>query len=117
MRTTLFLQFSHAMVLKEILSRIRTLLNAVAPDAKAILYGSRARGDAREDSDLDLLILLPDSCEGAVFARRRSDIMGRLYDLSLRTGVDISPLVLVPKVFYARKTPFTVNVMNEGIEI
>jgi uncharacterized protein len=35
-------------------------LAAVAPGAKVILFGSRARGEARADSDLDLLIIEPD---------------------------------------------------------
>lgn len=105
------------MVLEKIKNSIREVLRSLAPDAKVILYGSQARGDARPDSDIDLLILLPDSYSGKEFVRKKLDISGRLYDLSLSTGVDISPLILVPKVFYARKTPFTVNVMNEGIEL
>lgn len=37
----------------QIIERIRKALGQVAPDAKAILYGSEARGDARPDSDID----------------------------------------------------------------
>lgn len=102
---------------QNILDEIRATLRAVAPEAQSYLYGSQARGDARPDSDIDLLILLPDSYEGMEFVNRKSDISGHLYDLSLSLGIDISPLILVPKVFYSRKTPFTVNVVNERIEI
>lgn len=35
-------------------------LAAAAPDADVILFGSRARGEARPDSDLDLLVIEPD---------------------------------------------------------
>lgn len=35
------------------------LLQAAAPDARIFLYGSYARGDAREDSDLDFLVVEP----------------------------------------------------------
>ena len=37
----------------QIIERIRKALGQVAPDAKAILYGSEARGDACPDSDID----------------------------------------------------------------
>ncbi|MEX0849757.1 MAG: nucleotidyltransferase domain-containing protein [Candidatus Dependentiae bacterium] len=32
------------------------ILKALFPDAKIILFGSRARGDARENSDIDIAI-------------------------------------------------------------
>lgn len=37
---------------------VRRLVEAIDPD-RIILFGSRARGDARPDSDLDLLIVKP----------------------------------------------------------
>ncbi len=105
------------MNIKELIERIRDLMARTAPDAKAILYSSQARGDAGPDSDVDLLILLPDSYEGKEYAKRHWNISDKLYRLSLETGFDISPLILLKKIFYARKTPFTLNVINEGIEI
>jgi len=96
---------------------IRDTMLSVAPEAKTILYGSRVRGDFHDGSDIDLLILLPDSLDGKEFVRKKSDISGKLYDLSLEIGIDISPLILVPKVFFARTTPFTINVKKDGIEL
>lgn len=98
-------------------SKIRECLARVAPDAQVLLYGSQARGDAHADSDIDLLILLPDSLVPAEFVRRKIDISGRLYDLSLELNTEISPLILVPKVFFARTTPFTQNVLHDAIAI
>ncbi len=100
-----------------ILKQISECLKGIAPEAEAYLYGSHARGTAREDSDVDLLILIPDIYQGQQFAKKKLDISGRLYDLSLMLGIDISPLILVPKVFFARKTPFTSNVLKDAIRI
>ena len=44
---------------KQIFNSIKKVLSANLPkDAKAMLYGSQARGDAHSGSDWDLLILL-----------------------------------------------------------
>lgn len=37
---------------------MRDKLHSIDPNVKAYLFGSRARGDARKDSDWDVLILL-----------------------------------------------------------
>lgn len=42
---------------EKVLDMIRTTVRAQEPDAQIILYGSRARGDAR-DSDWDIVIIL-----------------------------------------------------------
>ena len=41
-----------------VLAKIKETLLQVAPGAKVILFGSRARNDARSDSDWDILILV-----------------------------------------------------------
>lgn len=101
----------------EIIEILRKEIKRIAPEAKFILYGSRARGDFRNDSDVDLLVLLPDSFDKKNFVNRQSEISDGLYALSLLHNIDIAPLITVERVFYKRKTPFTINVINEGIRL
>ncbi len=42
----------------QIFEQIRQLKRQIMPNEKLILFGSQARGDANEDSDWDLLVLL-----------------------------------------------------------
>lgn len=88
----------------------------MSPTATAILYGSEARGDAREDSDIDVLILLDGDKRDL---KHEDDLAGALYDIELNTGVLVSPMIMLRKQWENRpfKTPFYVNVKNEGIQI
>lgn len=42
---------------EEILQRVATAIHSVSPDAEIILFGSRAEGRARSDSDFDFLVV------------------------------------------------------------
>jgi predicted nucleotidyltransferase len=95
-------------------NEIRETMRRVAPSARTILYGSEARGDARADSDIDLLILL----DGEKLNLAQEEVVTLpLYELELKTGIAISPIVTTKYQWENRpfKTPFYVNVMNEGI--
>lgn len=68
---------------------VETIVREVSPEA-IILFGSRARGDARSDSDVDLLVV-----ESEPFSPQRSrrKEAARLY-MALR-GMDISKDILL----------------------
>ena len=74
-----------------IINRIKVLMRRLFPEACTVLYGSQARNTARIDSDIDLLILLPDTYQGKKFVQRRNEIMDSLYDIEIEEGVQISP--------------------------
>ena len=95
----------------EIIDQIKDIMRRIAPTAQTILFGSEARGDARIDSDIDLLILI----DGEKMTLERITLP--LYELELKTGVNISPIVMLRKLWENRpfKTPFYINVINEGI--
>ena len=98
----------------EIVKQIKEKMMKTEPTATTILYGSEARGDARPDSDIDLLILLEGDKRDL---RKESEISGALYDIELESGILISPMIMLRKQWENRpfKTPFYVNVMNEGV--
>lgn len=100
----------------EIVKQIKQVVQNMEPTATAILYGSEARGDARADSDIDVLILLDGDTRNL---QREDNISGALYDLELHTGVLISPMIMLRSQWENRpfKTPFYINVVNEGIRL
>lgn len=96
------------------LSRIRQMATSTIPKGgKAILYGSRARGDAHSDSDWDILILLDKD------NLNQSDYDNVSYPfvlLGCDLGVEINPIMYTTKEWESyRITPFYENVVRDGI--
>ena len=54
---------------------------------------------------------------GKMTLAQEEEITLPLYELELRTGVSISPMIVLKKLWDNRpfKTPFYVNIINEGI--
>lgn len=97
----------------EIVNRIREIMHRIAPESQIILYGSEARGDAQPDSDIDLLVLLDGDTN--LTPERELEIIRPLYELEMESGVIISPMIMLRKAWESITTPFTINVMKEGI--
>lgn len=94
---------------------IKNYVNTIDPDADVILYGSRARGDERSDSDWDILILT----DYTVNLLTESKFRDKLYDLELETGEAFSVFVYSKNDWQTkhRVTPFYHNVSQEGVRI
>jgi predicted nucleotidyltransferase len=94
---------------------IRHYINAIDPKAEVILYGSRARGDERPDSDWDILVLTDYSVD-LITERKFRD---KLYDLELETGEPLSIFVYSKNDWQTKQriTPFYENVTQEGVRI
>ena len=94
---------------------IRQYIDAIDPKAEVILYGSRARGDERFDSDWDILVLTDYSIDLVTERKFRN----KLYDLELETGEPLSIFVYSKNDWRTKQriTPFYENVTQEGVQI
>ena len=99
----------------EILQLIAKAIKRAAPDAKTIVYGSEARGDARPDSDIDLLVLLEG--EKAPTPEEEWNLRRPLSEIEAQTGVAINALFTLRRLWEQMITPFTIHVNKEGIAL
>jgi uncharacterized protein len=99
----------------DIKQAIKEKIQAIEPNAEIILFGSRARGDAKLDSDWDILILV----SGVVNLKREQLFRHQLFELELEFGQAISTFVYSKKDWNKRHfmTPLYKNIKNEGVTI
>ncbi len=95
------------------MQQIKDSVSTTAPGATLILFGSYARGDHNEESDIDLLVLVD---KDKVTHTEEDSITYPLYDIEFRTGTLIHPVVYTKESWAKRSiTPFFQNVSKEGI--
>lgn len=98
----------------EITQKIKEGLSTLPYDMEVWLYGSEARGDARPDSDIDLLILFNKPYLDDTEVDSLYDIT---YPIELDSGVSISLFVQPKAKWESKMTPFRDNVQNDRIRL
>ena len=101
-------------IIQSISSKANSVFGQIAPiQGKAILFGSRARGDARPDSDWDVLILLN---KERISPDDRDKVSYPLRELGWQINAMVNPIMFTTKEWESKSfTPFYKNVMKEGV--
>lgn len=84
---------------------------------KVVLFGSYARGDYDDESDIDILVIADVAQEDANDVRR--SIRDRLGYLSLEYGVLVCLHITCSAIYhkYLGASPFYMNVKKDGVEL
>lgn len=85
--------------------------------SRMVLYGSYARGDFKQDSDIDIMILAdvpPEEISG--YADKIYDIT---YDFEIQYGMEINPSVQSRKIYEQWKNVylFFMNIEKDGVPV
>ena len=102
-------------LLKQYVNKIKAIYGSHLKTV--ILYGSYARGDYSEDSDIDIMILLNiTDLEIENYGHKLSDMT---YDFNMDYDVDIKPIAKYDEHFryWLKAYPFYANVEREGIKL
>ena len=82
-----------------------------------ILYGSYARGDYTENSDIDIMVLL--DLSDMDIKKYRHELSGMTYDFNMDYDLDIKPIVKNKEHFnkWVDVYPFYTNIEKEGVKL
>ncbi|MEA1895873.1 MAG: nucleotidyltransferase domain-containing protein [Euryarchaeota archaeon] len=100
--------------IKEIIKELKSgLEKKYGSQLKSILlFGSYARGEETEDSDIDIAIILEDFDHACTEIERTGDIVS---SLSLKFDTLISLVPIKEKDWLERKTALISNIKREGV--
>lgn len=97
-----------------VINHIKQMAMQIMPKgAKVILFGSRARGTAREDSDWDVLVLLK---KEKITSIDHDKYTYPFWELGWQLNAMIHPIIYTVKDWQTRNNPiFRENIEKEGI--
>jgi predicted nucleotidyltransferase len=101
---------------KIIISRIKETIHSKDPNAEAFLFGSRARGEEKSDSDWDILILVDSK---KITNEIEDKFRDELYDIEIDSGQIISTFIYPKDQWNSslRFSPLYHNVELDGIRL
>ena len=102
--------------IQKILKKLKKELMQIYGDQvhSILLYGSRARGEERPDSDIDILVVLKNDFNYSEMLRLSSNVAA---SISLENDVVISRAFVSKEQFEHRQTPFLMNVRREAVQV
>ncbi|MDZ7724402.1 MAG: nucleotidyltransferase domain-containing protein [candidate division KSB1 bacterium] len=99
---------------KTLIHEITKSVRKIEPGSQIILYGSRSRGDARPESDWDLLILV----DGPIDDARIDRIRHCLYEIEWKSGHVLTSIVRSRGEWNSERyqnMPFYQQVQRDGV--
>lgn len=99
---------------KNVTDAIRKVVPSLGRDVAVFLYGSEARGEARKDSDIDLLIVID---KNNISLEDEMRITAPLYRIELNSGIIINTTFFTKNNWGKVVTPFYENVIQDAIAL
>jgi predicted nucleotidyltransferase len=90
------------------------LIDQFGSDVELRIFGSVARGDYHEHSDIDILVVLPGPVNNAV----EEQVFDMAYDIELEYGLVIGTIVYSKDFWYSDRAaamPLYKNIQREGL--
>lgn len=92
------------------------LVHKFGTDVELRIFGSVARGDYHEHSDIDILVVLPVMVDNAI----EEQVFDMAYDIELEYGLVIGTIVYSKEFWYSDRAaamPLYKNIQREGLSV